>query len=145
MSSSMTNSCRESELQGQVRFKSRSPPPLLGLQDLPSLSFALRSTRMRYFSAVILSLGLAATVLGSDWSLSSRFRLGARYAEANSPSSNAYLDLYEASIHDLQSGLESGHFTSVDLVKVRLNFLLIWGPRNAVHRLAYVDWREFYC
>ena len=28
-------------------------------------------------------------------------------------------DLYEASIAELQAGLEKGHFTSVDLVKVR--------------------------
>jgi hypothetical protein len=28
------------------------------------------------------------------------------------------LDLYEASIIELQSGLQNGHFTSVDLVKV---------------------------
>lgn len=29
-------------------------------------------------------------------------------------------DLYEASIAELQDGLKHGHFTSVDLVKVRL-------------------------
>lgn len=29
-------------------------------------------------------------------------------------------DLYEASIEELQSGLEAGHFTSVDLVKVSI-------------------------
>jgi len=35
-------------------------------------------------------------------------------------------DLYEASIAELQDGLENGHFTSVDLVKVlpRPMFLL---------------------
>jgi amidase len=29
-------------------------------------------------------------------------------------------DLYEASVVELQQGLEAGHFTSVDLIKVRL-------------------------
>ena len=31
-------------------------------------------------------------------------------------------DLYEASIAELQDGLENGHFTSVDLVKVNRSF-----------------------
>lgn len=33
-------------------------------------------------------------------------------------SADTFPDLYEASVEDLQSGLEAGHFTSVDLVKV---------------------------
>lgn len=32
-----------------------------------------------------------------------------------------YPDLYEASIDQLQYGLEQGHFTSVDLVRVRIS------------------------
>jgi len=32
-----------------------------------------------------------------------------------------YPDLYEASIEQLQNGLEQGHFTSVDLVRVRIS------------------------
>lgn len=36
-----------------------------------------------------------------------------------STASSHYPDLYEASIAELQAGLESGLFTSVDLVKVR--------------------------
>ena len=39
-------------------------------------------------------------------------------------SSTAFPDLYEASISELQAGLDNGHFTSVHLVKVRLVFLL---------------------
>lgn len=35
-----------------------------------------------------------------------------------SSSSVTFPDLYEASIEELQVGLEKGHFTSVDLVKV---------------------------
>lgn len=31
-----------------------------------------------------------------------------------------YPDLYEASIEELQSGLDAGHFTSVDLVKASI-------------------------
>ena len=34
-------------------------------------------------------------------------------------STPTFPDLYEASIAELQAGLEKGHFTSVDLVKVR--------------------------
>ena len=36
-------------------------------------------------------------------------------------------DLYEASILELQSGLEQGHFTSVDLVKVSWQYHLNYG------------------
>lgn len=41
---------------------------------------------------------------------------------AQSPTSAAinFPDLYEASIAELQDGLERGHFTSVDLVKVSM-------------------------
>lgn len=32
-------------------------------------------------------------------------------------------DLYEASILELQQGLDAGHFSSVDLVKVRATYI----------------------
>ena len=38
--------------------------------------------------------------------------------QSNKSSSVTFPDLYEASIAELQAGLEKGHFTSVDLVKV---------------------------
>ncbi|KAJ3574759.1 hypothetical protein NP233_g1546 [Leucocoprinus birnbaumii] len=37
--------------------------------------------------------------------------------DARPPSSDVFPDLYEASVEDLQKGMEAGHFTSVDLVK----------------------------
>jgi hypothetical protein len=47
----------------------------------------------------------------------------------------AFPDLYEASISELQAGLDSGHFTSVHLVKVRINFLdsMLRGDRCMEH------------
>lgn len=39
-------------------------------------------------------------------------------------------DLYEASIAELQSGLEQGLFTSVDLVTVRLSVYPVLAPDN---------------
>jgi hypothetical protein len=38
--------------------------------------------------------------------------------DLGTPSRSVFPDLYEASVEELQSGLEAGHFTSVDLVKV---------------------------
>ncbi len=43
--------------------------------------------------------------------------------ESMAASAVTFPDLYEASISELQQGLEKGHFTSVDLVKVRLHFV----------------------
>lgn len=52
------------------------------------------------------SIGVSATTDGSD-------------TEAI-----PFPDLYEASVLELQAGLDAGHFTSVDLVKVR-DFCLV--------------------
>ena len=46
--------------------------------------------------------------LGNSWAHSSYSRSG----------TNVFPDLYEASVEELQNGMEAGHFTSVDLVKV---------------------------
>ena len=48
--------------------------------------------------------------------------VGNQYLIDTSIMSSDYLlpDLYEASISELQYGLEEGHFKSVDLVKVRI-------------------------
>lgn len=45
-------------------------------------------------------------------------------------------DLYEASISELQDGLERGHFTSVDLVRVRYFIATLLGYTN-VYMQAY--------
>jgi hypothetical protein len=39
-------------------------------------------------------------------------------ALATPPHSTKFPDLYEASLAELQDGLDAGHFTSVDLIKV---------------------------
>jgi len=46
--------------------------------------------------------------LGNSWAHSSTSRSG----------TNVFPDLYEATVEELQNGMEAGHFTSVDLVKV---------------------------
>ena len=43
------------------------------------------------------------------------------------PNSVTFPDLYEASIAELQDGLEKGHFTSVDLVKVSHSLSVVEG------------------
>ena len=55
-------------------------------------------------SAFTLVLGLVWTTFGT--------------ATATAANAVTFPDLYEASITELQEGLEKGHFTSVDLVKV---------------------------
>lgn len=47
------------------------------------------------------------------------FVSGAVVRDAAVAAASKYPDLYEASIAELQSGLEKNQFTSVDLVKVR--------------------------
>lgn len=39
---------------------------------------------------------------------------------------DVFPDLYEASVEELQNGLEAGHFTSVDLIKVSSAQFLQW-------------------
>lgn len=41
------------------------------------------------------------------------------WGAAPMPPAVQFPDLYEASVMELQAGLDAGHFTSVDLVKVR--------------------------
>jgi hypothetical protein len=44
---------------------------------------------------------------------------------------NEFPDLYEASVEELQRGLEAGSFTSVDLVKVR--GAIAYSPFSKIH------------
>ncbi|KAF5343741.1 hypothetical protein D9756_011530 [Leucocoprinus leucothites] len=72
--------------------------------------------RFRYFIAVVLLL-----FVGSSWA----HRFDARSG------SKVFPDLYEASVEDLQKGMEAGHFTSVDLVKAyfaRIEEVNLRGP-----------------
>jgi hypothetical protein len=62
--------------------------------------------RLRYLVAVIL-LFLLGNACGSR-------------IQTRSQIEDVFPDLYEASVEDLQQGMEAGQFTSVDLVKVGL-------------------------
>lgn len=64
--------------------------------------------RLTLLSALALLAALAWTAYG----------IQATESVAASAGAVAFPDLYEASIAELQDGLEKGHFTSVDLVKV---------------------------
>ncbi|KAF8172387.1 amidase signature enzyme [Mycena galopus ATCC 62051] len=79
-------------------------------------------TTPRWFS---LALVLLCAHLAQCFSIASPFRFG-RVARAP-----ALPDLYEASVPELQAGLDAGHFTSVDLVKAyfaRIEEVNIVGP-----------------
>jgi amidase len=73
----------------------------------PTISFRKRSKRMLRFQYCIsaLLLLLLGNVLANSFEARSK--------------AGPFPDLYEASVEDLQQGLDAGHFTSVDLVKVR--------------------------
>jgi hypothetical protein len=64
---------------------------------------------------LFLSLLLLAVALRPVISLSAPHPQLKRLDDANT----TFPDLYEATIADLQAGLDAGHFTSVDLVTVR--------------------------
>lgn len=51
------------------------------------------------------------------------------------PASIQFPDLYEASILELQQGLDAGHFSSVDLVKVGAIFWTVIAPTETIHIL----------
>ena len=57
----------------------------------------------------------------------------------NSEPSTNLPDLYEASISELQSGLQAGAFTSVDLIKVYMSSIKVNAPLTDMHRLTLLE------
>lgn len=57
--------------------------------------------------------------------------MGFRQESTRAPAPSQFPDLYEASITELQDGLQKGLFTSVDLVKVS------WLPRVLANRARH--------
>ncbi|OBZ76636.1 hypothetical protein A0H81_03091 [Grifola frondosa] len=77
------------------------------------------SLRLILFSALTLVLGVCFTTSGTT------------QAPSTLAAPSMFPDLYEASIAELQDGLEKGHFTSVDLVKAyfaRIEEVNLQGP-----------------
>lgn len=69
------------------------------------------SVHFTFLFALVLVLGFSFMVNGST---------GSQIPLKMNTDTNKLPDLYEASIEELQEGLEKGRFTSVDLVKVRM-------------------------
>jgi hypothetical protein len=88
---------------------------------MPTRMSSPRLTHLLGLSVVILAV---ASLVQASWfsSLTGNLKRAANLSNASSNKrSNISVlpDLYEAGVLEIQSGLDAGHFTSVDLVKVR--------------------------
>ena len=88
----------------------------LGPSDLPS--FLKRSVMARWCFTLVLSflcahIACCTSFGGGD---GNPFRIGLAFG--GHARAAPLPDLYEASVPELQAGLDAGHFTSVDLIKV---------------------------
>lgn len=98
-----------------------------GLDDGPGTDIESCKSRSGYhpeiahtsFKMVILKWSTLVLVLLS-WFHLTRCSIFPSFVTTNVFTKAALPDLYEASVLELQGGLQAGHFTSVDLVKVRL-------------------------
>ena len=75
---------------------------------------------MRRLSFALIFFAVQAAFLSFCLSTSLFTRASGVAQSVRATSASAFPDLYEASIAELQDGMEKGHFTSEDLVKVSL-------------------------
>ena len=99
----------------------------LHMPDVDKQGVEMPLTRQRNDAGLARPTSNAPTNLTMRLSIASLFALflafawagtGFKQESARSPAPSQFPDLYEASITELQDGLQKGLFTSVDLVKV---------------------------